>query len=174
MMSKDQLTQVLEGGETIHSQIRDACESQLGVLDLNFLCKSLGQLAPKEPLLVSETTLMRDVLRLLKEHRIGCVMVVDNSEKLVGIFTERDYVLRVHGEDNYANRPVTDFMTSNPVSQPLEATVAFGLNLMSHGGFRHLPIVDEQNHPVGILSVKDVVDFIVNSYTEDLLNFEEE
>jgi len=173
-MSKDQLTQVLETGEVIHSQLRDACQNRLGVLDLNFLCKSLGQLHPQSPILVQEDAKIQEVVTLIKEDKNGCVLVVNPTEELVGIFTERDYIHRVHGVADAESRSVAEFMTPDPISQPIEATVAFGLNLMSHGGFRHLPVVDGENHPVGILSVKDVIDYIVNSYTEDLLNFEEE
>jgi CBS domain-containing protein len=63
-------------------------------------------------------------------------------------------------------------MTKDPIAQTPDITVAFALNLMSQGGFRHLPLVDERNIPVGILSVKDMMDFIVGSFVEGLLNFD--
>jgi CBS domain-containing protein len=44
---------------------------------------------------------------------------------------------------------------------------------MSHGGFRHIPIVDDEKRPIGVLSVKDIVDLIVTKMTDDLLGFEE-
>jgi CBS domain-containing protein len=52
-------------------------------------------------------------------------------------------------------------MTADPVRERPETTIAFALTLMSNGGFRHLPIVDDEDQPIGILSVKDVVDFLV-------------
>jgi CBS domain-containing protein len=161
---KDELSQVL----------RSVCKQQVGVLDSDFLCRSIGTLAPSEAIVVSETTTISAVIELLQQHRIGCVAVVDQSGALVGIFSERDYVLRVHGQSDCMDAAVALYMTPNPVSETMQCTIAFALNLMSHGGFRHLPIVDENNHPVAMVSVKDVVDHLVKSFTDDLLDFEEE
>ena len=63
---------------------------------------------------------------------------------------------------------VEDFMTKDPVRESPEASIAFALNLMSHGGFRHVPIVDQDNIPIGIISVKDVVDHIVKCMLEEI------
>ena len=57
--------------------------------------------------------------------------------------------------------PVSDYMTPHPVCERPDASLAFALNLMSNGGFRHIPIVDQDNMPIGIVSIKDMVDHIV-------------
>jgi CBS domain-containing protein len=56
---------------------------------------------------------------------------------------------------------VKDFMTASPITERPDASLAFALNLMSNGGFRHIPIVDQDKMPIGVLSVKDVIDHIV-------------
>jgi CBS domain-containing protein len=58
---------------------------------------------------------------------------------------------------------VDQFMTRNPIRERPEASLAFALNLMSNGGFRHVPIVDQDDMPIGIISVKDVVEHIVRT-----------
>jgi CBS domain-containing protein len=52
-------------------------------------------------------------------------------------------------------------MTKDPVREHPDASLAFALSVMSHGGFRHVPIVDQDDMPIGIVSVKDVVDYFV-------------
>jgi CBS domain-containing protein len=57
-------------------------------------------------------------------------------------------------------------MTAKPVTERPDVSLAFALNLMSNGGFRHVPIVDQDNMPIGILSVKDVIDHIVQKMVQ--------
>ena len=67
--------------------------------------------------------------------------------------------------------PAAGLMTRNPVTLPPDGSIAFALNLMSQGGFRHLPIVDQDRIPLGVISVKDVIDYLVEAYTTALLDF---
>lgn len=162
------------GSETELGELfRKVCQTQFGVLDRSFLCRSIGSLDPKAPIMVSQGTSVHDVLLLLKENKIGVVIIVDDNGVLSGIFSERDALLKVFLSDlDLKKTPIASVMTPDPVSETADGTVAYALNLMSNGGFRHLPIIDSEDHPVGILSVKDIVDFIVEKFTEDILNFE--
>jgi CBS domain-containing protein len=63
-------------------------------------------------------------------------------------------------------------MTKEPMTVTPEVTLAYALNLMSQGGFRHLPVVDDAGRPSGVLSVKDVIDLIVSQFVEDALALE--
>lgn len=163
-----------ENDAEIRAAIKTFCKTQFGVLDTNFLCQSISSLNPKTPITVAPETTLKEVIEKLQSCKIGGVLVVDQSRKLIGVFTERDCVQKVlgHGVD-MATTPVSAYMTKDPVSQPPDITTAYALNLMSHGGFRHLPIVDQDNVPIGIISVKDVLDHIVESFFNDLLDFKE-
>lgn len=164
-----------EKGAELKNAIRTMCSRSFGILDQKFLCQSLGILEPKPPLTVPPSASIDAVLGLLRSHRIGCVVVVDDTNKLIGIFSERDFILKL--SDRYTEvreRPVSEFMTPDPVAEGPDTTVAYALNLMSLGGFRHLPIVDAAHTPVGIISVKDVVDHMVSALAEDLMGFEPE
>jgi CBS domain-containing protein len=88
-------------------------------------------------------------------------LIVDGGGRLEGIFTERDCLIKVIGLEGDLSSPVSKYMTKHPISERPEASLAFVLNLMSNGGFRHVPIVDQDNMPIGIVSIKDVVDYIV-------------
>lgn len=160
--------------EEVRGAIRSFCRTQFGVLDSNFLCQSISVLNPNKPITVETGTVLSEVIAKLQSCRIGGVLVVDAAGKLVGVFTERDCVQKVMGKGvDLDTALVDDFMTREPVSQPPDITTAYALNLMSHGGFRHLPLVDQDNIPIGIISVKDVLDHIVQTFLVDLLDFPE-
>ncbi len=157
---------------SINRALKMACETNFGVLDKSFLCQSLSAIGPRAPLCVVEESPLQEVLNLFQSHRIGCVLVVDGAGKLSGIFSERDFVLKVAVNfEALRHHPIAEFMTRSPMAQSMDCTLAFALNLMSHGGFRHIPIVDDDGIPIGSISVSDVIDYIVSSLTQALLNF---
>jgi len=159
----------------VATAVRLACKPIFGVLSNNFLCQSIGVLNPKRPVCVKEEETLENVISLFSVHNISSILVVDEKGKLTGIFTERDCIRR--GLDvlpKGRDLPVREVMTPNPVAQPPDISVSYALNLMSTGGYRHIPIVDSDNIPVGIISVRDIVDYIVASFVEDLLNFKTE
>lgn len=134
------------------------------MLDNRFLSKSIGLLNPPLPATIPLNGSLSHAISLLQEHRSGCLLVVDEAGKLAGIFTERDVVLRVvgHGID-VEKTGIQEFMTKNPATAGMTTTVAYALNMMSHGGFRNVPIIDEDGFPVGLVSVKNLVDFLAQS-----------
>jgi CBS domain-containing protein len=157
----------------VNTAIKLLYEENLGLIDKDFLRQSLSALDPKEPICVKEQDTLEQALDQLRTHKVGCVLVINDTEKLTGIFSERDFVVNVAKDfERLRHDPIAKFMTRDPVTQPMDCTIAFALNLMSHGGFRHIPIVDGEGRPVGAISVKDVIDFLVESFTRDLLNFE--
>ncbi len=108
-------------------------------------------------LMTSSQTSVSDAAQLMASARVGAVMVVD-SEKLVGIFTERDAVFRVIApglEPRTTN--LADVMTPSPVTVDPERSFGFALQLMHEHGFRHVPVV-ENDRPVGIVSARDALD----------------
>jgi CBS domain-containing protein len=134
------------------------------MLDERFLSKSIGLLNPPAAVTIPANGTVHDAVMLLQEHRSGCLVVVDERGKLAGIFTERDVVLRVVGQGiDMKTTPVETLMTKNPETAKMTTTVAFSLNMMSHGGYRNIPVVDDDQFPVGLVSVKNLVDFLAHS-----------
>lgn len=161
--------------EELNAAIRMANEPGFGALSSEFLSKSLSVLGPKTPLCVKEKTSIQEVVSLLQKHSVGSVLILDDEGKLSGIFTERDCLLKVIGKEiDLEQASITSVMTKNPETQKLDGTIAYALNLMSLGGFRHIPLVDDDGIPVGIISVKQVVDYLVSSFNQDLLDLAEE
>lgn len=157
----------------VNAAIKLACKTSFGVLDSNFLCQSLGILDFKNPIFVKPQDKLIKAVSALKENKIGAVLVVDEQDKLCGIFSERDCILKVLGNSIDFNQAlVSEYMTSSPTSATPDVTIAYALNLMSLGGFRHLPIVTEDNTTIAVVSIKDIVDHLVESFTSDLMQFE--
>ena len=93
---------------------------------------------------------------LMKQHNVGAMLVVDD-DRLVGIFTERDGVYRVVAENRDALRTqLKDVMTPNPQTIGPDDSFAQALHLMHSGGFRHVPVVEE-NKPIGMVSARDAL-----------------
>ncbi len=144
-----------------------------GVLDNRFLAKSVGLLDPPPPLTVAQSDSIRKTLELLREHKVGCVIILNEEGKIAGIFSERDAVLKValSGLD-LDQTAIAAVMTPRPHVAQMTTTIAYALNMMSQGGFRHIPIVDDEGYPVGIVSVKNIIDNIVRSLVKDLVAFD--
>lgn len=152
--------------------IQIMCQQKTGALDTRFLCQSLSILNPRLPTIVKESIKVRDVHEILKSMKDGCVLIEDSSRQLTGIFSERDMVIKVlPASEEDLDKPISDFMTKDPITAYLDTTVAFALNLMSQGGFRHIPLVDLDGQPVGLVTVRDIMDFLVNSFMQDLMDF---
>ena len=124
-----------------------------------------------EPICVRAHDSVRKAIDLMKGNRIGAVMVVDGEGKLSGIFTERDVVHRLldRGLDWQA-LSVGEVMTRKPESLQPDAMIAYALNFMHVGGFRHVPIVDTAGRPVTIVSIKDVVAYLADFFPEEISN----
>jgi CBS domain-containing protein len=122
------------------------------------------------PVTVEASATLAETVQVLQRHRIGCALVVEKG-RLCGVFTERDLLNRVAGKPVDIKRArVKEHMTPDPETLGPDDRVAWALNKMSVGGYRHVPIVDKDRRPLGVLSVKDVVDFLVEMFPSAVLN----
>jgi len=105
--------------------------------------------------------------RLMKEKRIGALLVLDGA-RLAGIFTERDALFRViaEGRDPEKTR-LAEVMTANPRTITADRPFGHALHLMHEGGFRHVPVVD-QDRPVGVVSARDALGPELEEFVSDL------
>ncbi len=136
-------------------------------MDARTLALPISKLNPQEPCCVERGTLVSEVIYLMQEGRFGCVLVVDEQGNLVGIITERDLLTKILGKSvNIADIVVDDIMSTSPESLHLDDPIAFALNLMHFGGFRHIPLLvsddDASSSPAGIVSSKDIVNHVAN------------
>ena len=122
---------------------------------------------------VPPTATVGKVVDLMRRKKVSAVLVVQRRggrDRLVGIFTERDLVDRALAARGWQRAPVTRYMTPRPETLRGKDPVAYAINKMSVGRFRHVPIVDGDGAPAGMISARDVADFIVELCPEELLN----
>lgn len=121
-------------------------------------------------LLVAEETRLGEVIRLMRERRQGCALVTRNG-RLAGIFTERDVLMKIVGMPVDLERTaVAAYMTPDPVTLPADAIVAHALNKMAVEGFRHVPLVDAEGRPAGVVSMRDIIEHVAGYFPKDVLN----
>lgn len=103
-----------------------------------------------------ENASVLDAARLMSEHRIGAVVVVE-AGRLSGIFTERDALCRVMAAGrNPETTPISEVMTADPQTAIPKMKAVAALLTMRDGGFRHLPVV-EDGQVKGIISMRDFI-----------------
>ncbi len=113
-----------------------------------------------EPLTVAPTLPIADAIRRMHAAGVDCLLVCRRG-RLVGIFTDRDAVVKVAGKRLDAF-DVRDFMTPDPVVLRADDTLAVAIHKMAIGGFRHIPIV-EGDRALGVVAAADVFRHIVAS-----------
>lgn len=142
--------------------------------DARLLAERATVLPARKPIVVARQSSVTDAVRSMQGEHRGAVLVTEDGTpgtKVVGIFTERDVLFRiVDGGRNPATLAIGDVMTEEPECLGDDQTIAEALNLMSVGGFRHIPIVEPAGRPVSILSVRDVVQFLVEAFPREVLN----
>jgi CBS domain-containing protein len=117
----------------------------------------VGDLKPPPAVTVNHSAPLSQAVAAMVGGNVGTVVVVDDQGRLSGIFSERDLLRRVPDADARAGkRLVNDFMTPNPETVAPDDSLAYALQKMDVGGYRHLPVVAE-GAPVGMISVRDMV-----------------
>jgi len=166
-----------DGNGTIESIDDEYFESEAAprrVFDVALLRQPLAGLHRRVPLVFSpKVTISHAMKAMQREHR-GCVLATEDgthASPLLGIFTERDVLLRIIDRGhNPATHTLGEVMTADPECLPAEASVAWALNRMEVGGFRHIPVVDQGRRPLIVVSMKDIVGFLVAAFPEEVLN----
>src|SRR6185295_17222061 len=109
---------------------------------------------------VEPTIMVYKAIEQMCERNIGGLLITEN-EKLVGIFTERDYArkLILKGKSS-KDTPISELMTKNPFTVAPENTIEDCMNIMTEKHIRHLPVVTGEKI-VGVISIGDVVKQII-------------
>lgn len=108
-----------------------------------------------EPALIMEPGApVEQAIRAMQDHRNGCVVVVSNG-RLLGIFTERDALMKVAGQPT-SGVTVGQVMTTDPVVLRPDDSAAVAIHKMTVGGFRHIPLVVD-GLPIGVATARDLL-----------------
>ncbi len=100
---------------------------------------------------------VRAACRLMTEKRIGAVLVVEN-DRIAGIFTERDVLNKIVTAGLDPDKTlVSQVMVADPQTITADKPLGYALYMMAEGGFRHVPVVDAQGRPLGMVSARDAL-----------------
>ncbi len=152
----------------------EQCQSDLGDLDepksgepveAGLIGEPVKRLHPNKAIMVTADTTIAEVIDTLVSKNIGCVLVGEGG-RVEGIFSERDVLLKIsHRMEEVASKPVSEFMTRDPEMLEETVSMAFALNKMSVGDFRHLPLTLDGKLE-GIISLRDFLGYVFSWYPD--------
>jgi CBS domain-containing protein len=135
----------------------------------NLKIESVSRLRPAAPLQVAPAHTVADAVELMRRHDVGCVLVT-HAGRITGIFTERDLIRRILSQGKPLTLTLAECMTPDPVTVQLKDSIGAAVRRMEVGGYRHLPVVDGDGRPVGVLSVKRIVNYLVEHFPSTVYN----
>ncbi|KAM0553937.1 hypothetical protein ACHAPJ_007288 [Fusarium lateritium] len=111
-------------------------------------------LKPSQALQIKPATTVSEAAQLMAAKREDCVLVTDDDDRIAGIFTAKDLAFRVVGAGAKASSiTIAEIMTKNPLCARTDTSATDALDLMVRKGFRHLPVMDENQDISGVLDI---------------------
>lgn len=127
-------------------------------------------LRPRVPVVVSPLMTVRQTVDRMQREGEGCVLICDENRTLLGIFTERDLLRRVIGERVSLDSPIKGVMSAHPSVARETEPATRALQVLHRGGLRHVPVVDDRNRPVGLVTVRGVMEYLVDHFPRTVYN----
>ncbi|MDO8643575.1 MAG: CBS domain-containing protein, partial [bacterium] len=122
--------------------------------------RTIREVPPQKALCVLPKTSLKEVIEKMGKLKASCAIVAQGN-CIKGIFTERDLLFRVVGQKKLTD-PVENAMTVPAITLNEGDSIAYALNKMSLGGYRHIPILKDERIS-GVISVRDILEFISKS-----------
>lgn len=153
------------------AELCDNCGAELGGNDVpqptlsfhgRLLGEHLDELGAPAPLTAGPDAPIDEVIARMQETGTDCVLVTVD-DRLVGIFTDRDAVVKAAGK-HLDHFHVRDFMTADPVVLRHDDPIALAIHKMAVGGFRHIPVITD-GRPTGVVTARDVFHHLAESLT---------
>lgn len=109
---------------------------------------------------VGPDTLVEDAAQLMLEEKVGSVLVVDEANQLEGILTTTDFVRIVAKSQPKARTTVTRYMTIDVQTTTAGTPISDVADKMLEGGFHHMPVVDEDEGVIGMVTTTDLAAYL--------------
>jgi CBS domain-containing protein len=135
----------------------------------NLKIECVSRLHPSPPLQIRPEQTVAEAVEVMRREKVGYLLVCQ-SNRMLGIFTERDLLRRVLAAGKPLTVPVAECMTPNVVAVHPKESIRTAIRRMEEGGYRHLPVVDEAGRPQGMLSVKRIVHYLVEHFPSTVYN----
>lgn len=115
----------------------------------------VSQLISKKPVTANGKISIKEAAKIMKKEGVGSLVIVDNSNKVLGIVTERDILYAIADEEPL-DEPITNIMSQNPVTIEENADISEAIALMTSREIRHLIVVDHEEKVKGVISIREV------------------
>ena len=110
---------------------------------------------------------LENVLDTMKKNRIGSIVITDSNESVLGIFTERDYLMKIAGKEvEYLSDPIEHFMTPDPKCVTPTDSIYRAVVSMRMGRFRHIVVTDPSPKLHKVISIKDIMDYMIDEFEQ--------
>lgn len=113
-----------------------------------------------DPVTVTPDTFVEPAAELMLDQEIGSLLVVDEDGALRGILTTTDFVAIVAASKPKAETTVERYMSTDMVTAGAQDSVKEVANLMTEHGFHHVPVVDEEEGLIGMVSTTDIAKYV--------------
>jgi CBS domain-containing protein len=110
----------------------------------------------KEIVTTTKDATIQECMELLFKRHVGSIIIVDNNQHCIGIFTERD-AIRMMAQKVPLDSPIQNVMTKNIFTINENATYKEAKNIISLHGIRHLPVTDSTGKLVGLISMRQIL-----------------
>lgn len=117
---------------------------------------------------VSPYTPLAQTIEAMKSAEDGCVIISDDG-RVTGIFTERDLLTKVVGQDVDLDTPISDWMQPSVFTLSPEATIGDAVRLMNERSFRNIPL-EMKGELIGSISVFDIITYLAECYPKSTMN----
>jgi CBS domain-containing protein len=125
----------------------------------------------RDPVTVPPGTSLADCIAAIQRTGTGdSVFVTGPDRRLIGVLTERDIFGRIVGGDVDLDMPVESMMTTSWRHLHVEETVRDAIALMQTGRYRNVPLLDDEDHLMGVIRPRDILEYLAESFPEELLN----
>ena len=131
--------------------------------------KKIYQIVNPKLVQASPDISLREAIQLMQKNKSGYIVVAE-KKKVVGIFTEVDVARKVLEKNMDWNRPLREFMAPNPVVLNLKDSVGQAIDLMGENRFYHIPLVDDKQELVNVISVRTLIRFLAEFYPTEVYN----
>jgi CBS domain-containing protein len=154
--------------------VNDVIDRAVATRVPSLLEERLKVLTRREPVTVEPGTSLRDSIARMQRTGTGdSVFVTDGDNRLVGVLTERDIFGRLVGGDVGPidlDQPIESLMNREPRHLHLEETIGDAIDLMQTGRYRNVPLLDEEDHLVGVIRPQDILRYLAEAFPQELLN----
>jgi CBS domain-containing protein len=131
--------------------------------------EKLKALGHRDPVIVAPGSSIADAVAVMQQNGGEAVLVCAGT-RLLGILTERDVLLKVLARGVDGDAEVDRFMTARPDTLTSDSTVEEALQMMERGGYRTIPLVDQDGCPDGVLRQQDILAFVAEAFPQEILN----